>query len=423
MLIEIAGVSTSNKGAELMLVAIQEHFAAVGPDIQFAVDPQFGVYEERAGYRLRTMLPRAKIGRSRLASWLMPASFRRVFGLVAERDVDAVLDASGFAFGDQLGPDRTERFAEDVERWKESGKRVVLLPQALGPFQTPRVRQAFVRVLRAADLVVARDRVSFQHIADIGVSMQRVRLAPDITTVLPGLRDPGLVKRDDLALIVPNHRMIEKTSEADQAAYLPTLARCVSELHTQKLSAAILLHDAAVDEQLVEPLQRLLPAPLPVIRERDPRRLKGILSSAAFVIGSRFHALLGALSHGVPCLALGWSHKYITLLEDFCCTELLLTPGASDESIRGVVGRIVAGASRQDLVGRLAEAGATQRLKVEMMWQEIESVLGLHSEAPRPGSRATPSDALSRQLVDGPAARASRGTMAPVDAPLSVTAG
>src|SRR5438046_3065644 len=46
-LIQIRGVGTANKGAELMLLAIREHFDKVAPGrVRLAVDPWFGSYED-----------------------------------------------------------------------------------------------------------------------------------------------------------------------------------------------------------------------------------------------------------------------------------------------------------------------------------------------------------------------------------------
>ena len=138
MIIQIAGVGTENKGAELMFIAIKQHLAERDAKILLACDPGFGSYSERASYGLYSKLSTSRIGRSWLAVKLMPASFRLAYGLAGDRDIAAVFDASGFAFSDQFGPRRTERFAKDVMLWKKQGKKVILLPQALGPFETPR---------------------------------------------------------------------------------------------------------------------------------------------------------------------------------------------------------------------------------------------------------------------------------------------
>ncbi len=396
MILEVSGTSTNNKGAELMLVGIREHYAPDHADIRLAVEPWFGCFEDRAHYGLRTKLARTKFGRSALAMWLMPQSFRTAYGLVAEQDVHAVLDASGFAFGDQLGPERSERFARDVRRWKDAGKRVVLLPQALGPFDTPRVRRAFADVAEKADLVYARDQVSFQHLRGLGGTPEKLRLAPDFTNLVEGELPPGFEPQPRMACIVPNHRMLEKTSDGERAGYLPFLAACVQELLQIGLTPVIVLHDARIDESLVSPLQRLLGAPVPVIRERDPRCLKGILGCAHVVIGSRFHALVGALSQAVPSLGVGWSHKYEMLFADYDCANCVLSPLSTPVQIREAIRSVAEEPARSGLIGRLREAAAVQKRRTSEMWTEVDALLGVGVLSPATGGHG-----CARSIAEG----------------------
>jgi Polysaccharide pyruvyl transferase len=395
MIIEVAGVSTRNKGAELMLIAIADHYAAAGGMIELAVDPWFGTYRERAGYGLRTKLVPTKLGRSSLAMRLMPAPFRLSYGLAAECDISAVLDASGFAFGDQLGPERTEAFARDVRRWKGQGKKVVLLPQALGPFETPRVRRAFTEVLQLADLIYARDRVSYGHCSMLGGASRQLRLAPDFTNLVAGELSPGFEFPQRAAYIVPNHRMIEKTPGEIASRYVHLLADCVCELRNHGLSPCVLLHDSDVDESLVSPLAALVDGPLQVLRESDPRRLKGILGTAHVVVGSRFHALVGALSQSVPSLGIGWSHKYQMLFEDYDCAECLLSGAADLEQLQGALARIIGEPARSQTIQRLKRAADAQKQKTRELWSDVDALVG----APRLNSSGAGAGGLAARTV------------------------
>jgi polysaccharide pyruvyl transferase WcaK-like protein len=49
----------------------------------------------------------------------------------------------------------------------------------------------------------------------------------------------------------------------------------------------------------------------------DYMELKSLIGEMDFVIGSRYHALVSALSMGVPCVSLGWHEKYNDLLALF----------------------------------------------------------------------------------------------------------
>lgn len=54
----------------------------------------------------------------------------------------------------------------------------------------------------------------------------------------------------------------------------------------------------------------------------DPRKFKYILSNARWVISSRYHAVVGAVSSGVPAIAIGWNPKYESFLNLYGLKEL-----------------------------------------------------------------------------------------------------
>ena len=381
MIVEIAGVSSRNKGAELMLLAVMQHYANSQPELQYAVEPNYGPFEDRAARSLRTLLINRRWGRSTLAAKLMPAGLRRTCGIATLSDIGAVIDASGFAFSDQLGVRRVEEFARDVRRWKSNGLKVVMLPQALGPFQNPAIRSAFYEVIKQVDLIYARDRTSWEHLVDIGGKSANLRQAPDFTNLVEGVLPNKYVPQPKTALIVPNHRMVEKTEPREGAAYVPFLASCIDALAASGFKPTILLHDSHVDEGLVRPLQTACAVSIDVVREKDPIFLKGILGSAQIVVGSRFHALVGSLSQAVPCIGAGWSHKYQMLFEDYGCQDMLLQTTAPAQEIVDRVRRATEDESRRHLVSTLRESSLLQKQRVHAMWQEIDSLFGIKQQA------------------------------------------
>ncbi|ARA94415.1 hypothetical protein AWN76_015480 [Rhodothermaceae bacterium RA] len=375
MTLGIVGTSTWNKGAELMQVALQEHLRRRDPGVVLAVPGDFGSFEERAQYRLRYMLPPLRKGRAWLALQLLPMSLRRSFGVVVEDEVDAILDASGFAFGDQHPLQRTVRFAEDVERWRRQGKPVVLLPQALGPFEQPAMRAAFARVMRAATLVYARDPVSLEHARSVAPDAQNLRLAPDFTNLVKPL-EPEEIGSLNRACIVPNQRMIEKATSREEAdAYVPLLGTVVRAVEAHGVEPVLLIHGAH-DTPLVEGVQQHLGRSLPVIEERDPVRIKAELGRSRLVVASRFHALVSALTQGVPAIATSWSHKYEMLFADYGCPDLVLPVPADAEQVHAAVTRTL-GPEREGLVGTLQARAGAFMAQMRDMWQEVDGVLGI----------------------------------------------
>lgn len=371
MTIEVTGVNTWNKGAELMLVAVREHVRRRWPGARLVVDPGFGPYADRARHGLWLRPAFRKTGRSRLAFGLMPPSFRRLAGLVAPDEVDVLLDASGFAFGDQHPQERAVAFAAQVEAARAAGQRVVVLPQAFGPFTNPVGRDAFARIVRAADLVFARDEVSLGHARGAAGEAPHLRLAPDFTNLVK----PAPLPEEDVAWIVPNERMIEKAaSRAEADAYLPLLAACVREVERAGLRPRVLIHGRD-DAALAGGLARLVGYDLDVVREEDAVEIKRRLGSGRLVVASRFHALVSALAQGVPSIATSWSHKYEMLFADYGCAGLILPVEASEEEARTAVARTT-GPGRASLVAALEERGAGLLAQSRAMWDEVDAVLG-----------------------------------------------
>lgn len=107
-----------------------------------------------------------------------------------------------------------------------------------------------------------------------------------------------------------------------------------------------------------------------------PVQLKGVLGTARPVVGSRFHALVGALSQGVPVLAIGWSHKYDELLRQFDCPECLLTVHVAAK-LKDQLTTLVESPTREDLVARIQAAGQRLRSQIDAMWGEVDRVLGM----------------------------------------------
>ena len=54
-----------------------------------------------------------------------------------------------------------------------------------------------------------------------------------------------------------------------------------------------------------------------VEQELTSQELRFLIGICDYSVTSRFHAMISSLSVGVPCLVIGWSHKYQEVLERF----------------------------------------------------------------------------------------------------------
>jgi colanic acid/amylovoran biosynthesis protein len=298
-------------------------------------------------------------------------------GIVREAEVDAVLDASGFAFGDQHPLGRTLQFAEQVGRWAAAGKPVVLLPQALGPFESPEHAEGFRRIAAAAGLVFARDTTSLKAAQQVCNDPAKLSLAPDFTNLLK----PRLsVASDDSrrACIVPNQRMLEYAKdEREQTAYLSLLVVAVRELRVLGLEPVALQHGDD-DSELIKCLQESVEGGLPVQVLHSPFEIKRFIGECHVLIGSRFHALVSALSQGVPALATSWSHKYEELFADYGLPEVVLDANVSREALRDRLEKLV-GENRKSVVELIRRRALELERQTQDMWRAVDQVLALRS--------------------------------------------
>ena len=175
-------------------------------------------------------------------------------------------------------------------------------------------------------------------------------------------------------MLVPNVRMLDKTSEnvsENYAEYLTGLGQKLSS----KFEVKILSHceeDMTLAEQISDSLGL---SNNQILHHRDPRIVKGIIGSAAVVVGSRYHALQAALSQGIVAFALGWSHKYPDLFKSYSWSQGILDPLADAEMAYQYVVEH-SGAKRESICRVLQERSELLKQETIAMWDEIFEFLG-----------------------------------------------
>ncbi|MDC0278442.1 polysaccharide pyruvyl transferase family protein [Akkermansiaceae bacterium] len=371
MIIEISGTNTANKGAELMLCAVLAQLGSCKDISAIVVDRSFGSPVARAQYRLGLQLEIQKWGRSRLALKLMPGSFRKMVNVVREREVDVLLDASGFAFGDQLPLERAEGFLSRVRRAKAQRQKVILLPQAFGPFKSHAHASCFKRIIPLCDLIYARDRQSLAALQLLAPEAAQIQMAPDFTIgVKPELHAAGAASSERIA-IVPNDRMLEYAPSPEAAdAYVNTFAAACRVCLEQGLKPFILVHSGP-DQEVGRRVNAMVGAEIEILNLHDPVQIKRVLGECRLVIASRFHAIVSALTQNVPVIATSWSHKYEELLGEYGCAHTILDAyKADEEQVRNLLGGIT-GEAYSSLVGNIDDRNTEVKAAVAAMWEAV----------------------------------------------------
>lgn len=379
MLIEIRKAGFVNKGAELMLYAALHKMRSAYPGAQFAMapNPVTAPYQKRAelGFYQNASLQRFRIQWGPLAN-LVPKKVREMFGIVLSKDINVVLDAAGFSYSDQWGFRATSELARSSKRWKKHGAKVILLPQAFGPYKTPKIRDALKRAVENIDLIFARERESYQHLVDVLGELPKIKIAPDFTNLLEGTVPNAFDRKANRLCVVPNYRMIDKTTREQSEAYLPFLINCMQYLLEKDQAPFLLIHEGDNDLILAQKIVDAVKGPISIIREDHPLKIKGILGACEGVISSRFHGLVSALSQGVPSLATGWSHKYQMLFEDYGFDEGLMDVSMSEGEIRSKIDMIIDPEAKKNLQKKLQVKSDEIKKETEEMWRQVINCIG-----------------------------------------------
>jgi len=378
MIIEIRKAGFVNKGAELMLNAILEKIREVYPDSIIAMAPNLKStpYEKRAELRLfqKVSLWRHGVQFGYLGA-VIPEKIRKMYGIVLDKEVDIVLDAAGFAYSDQFNINNCLELANSCKRWKKNGTKVILLPQAFGPFSTKKIEKAMKVIVKNADLIFAREPISYEHLVRVVGEQEKIKIAPDFTNLLSGILDDDFNVDENQFCIVPNYRMIDKTSKEESEAYIPFLIKCVGYLLEKGKNPFILIHEGKNDLKLAKEINDAVGGLLPIVIESNPLKIKGIISACEGLVGSRFHAIVSALSQGVPAIATGWSHKYMMLFEDYGFSEGIIAVDSNRVEIKQKLDLIIDGESRESIKSILTSKSEYQKKLSNKMWQDVLQLL------------------------------------------------
>ncbi|MCE7059708.1 polysaccharide pyruvyl transferase family protein [Dyadobacter sp. CY343] len=374
-IIELRGVEFHNKGAELMLYAILEKLRQELPEAIFVMEKRGSApiaSQRKVG--IHTKLNMKKFGID-TAFWgqLIPMRLLRSTGFVLEKDIDVVLDGSGFAFGDFWGAEKAgTRLANHIENWRQQGKKIIMLSQAFGPFEDSALKEKMKIIVNNSNLVFARDKYSLSYLKNISATQNNIHLKPDFTNLLkgsvPDYYDPAKYE----VAIIPNNKLLESNTFNSRENYVEFLNEITEIITASGKSPYFLIHEGVKDLKLATDVNKTFIKEIPILTVENPLEVKGIIGKSYAVVTSRFHGLVSALSQSVPCLCVGWSHKYLALMEDYNFSEgLIKNDELSGESLKSKLELVLNPNSSDQIHKRLKEGSAVQKELSQSMWNMV----------------------------------------------------
>lgn len=376
MVIKIKGVGFVNKGAELMLHAILGQLKARLPQAKIVMSST--KTETRQKLRALHILPfeyweKLNMRVEKISNYI-PSKICKICGVVTFKDVDAILDASGFAYGDKLGASYSVKMAASIRRLKEKNTKIVLLPQAFGPFSNPAIKKAFASIVENAAAIYARDTESYNHIVNLAGMRENIKKAPDFTNLVEGINDTKYSDKKNRVCIIPNYQMLKKTHPDAGEKYIKLLRKIIIRLIAKGETPFVLIHGGSKDVFLSSKILEGI-KDVEIINESSSLVAKGIIGCCKAVISSRYHGIVSGLSQGVLTFGTEWSHKYRALFEDYNFPEGLLPLDLNGSEIENLIEFACGGTGKEQLKEKIIAASEVQKKLVLKMWEEIIKII------------------------------------------------
>ncbi|MCM8769107.1 MAG: polysaccharide pyruvyl transferase family protein [Candidatus Omnitrophica bacterium] len=376
VVVEIRGIGTGNIGSVMMLLTLLEQIQS--PKIKFTVCPQEASCEytfySKLGLFPKFSFAYKKVQLSELGKFL-PRKWRRLYGLVINEEVDVIVDTSGFAYSSLWGENPARILSQDSRRYKKLGKSLILLPQAFGPFQSPKIKNYMREIIENATLIYARDIYSYTSLKEIK-DAPNIKICPDFTILMKGVLPPYFNREKHQICVVPNQRMKDKTDRPGR--YIELMRQIITQIQSERMTPFFLIFGGDEDVQVAREINALLNNPLEIINETNPQLAKGIIENSRALIGSRYHSLVCALQAGVPVIGTGWSHKYYFLFQEFKATDRLIDINLSGQEIRENVSRLLKEAESLSVNPEVSRERERVEAEVKKMFREVLEIILSH---------------------------------------------
>lgn len=304
--VEIKGIGFPNKGAELLLCAVLEQIKA--REMTACMEP-YSPFSYKINYPVVTKTSIYKWGVNILFPFnFLPSYITNRLGFVKPHQVDLILDASGFAYGD----DWSISLAKSRILSEKTSARIILLPQSLGPFTKKDSIKVARNLAKKANLIYSREVIGCEYFEEAtGV---KPLTCPDITF---NLKIDNTNLENHGVLIIPNFQVEKREGKA----YIQNLVSIVNFILKSERKVTLLNHEGVKDQLICEEIKRRISLEtrkeLEILSPSNGLEAKKIIAGAELVITSRYHGLISALSQQVPVACYGWSFKYNDALSRF----------------------------------------------------------------------------------------------------------
>lgn len=339
MYIQIDGAGFVNQGAALMIFSIMESLKKNFSKVKFVMGNGWSVdksLERRAGlYQI------AEFEKVKLKDF--SETELENYGLVRRESVSIIIDAGGFQYGDSwlkfYSSKSNKEIKDYYESYKKNGVKIILLPQAFGPFKEKLSQERMKIVHEYADLIYAREASSLNFLTELLGNSTKIKVAPDFTNLLKASPSLDLVDRIKGTIgIIPNNKMMEMNNGDLASQYFPFLENLIRFFLEKNETVFLINHEGRNDQEIINELKSKFDTneSLKILGISYAPSVKAAIGQCKLLISSRYHGAISGISQGVPTFCTSWSHKYQELLNDYELNNNLLDISSVDDSLKKI---------------------------------------------------------------------------------------
>lgn len=330
-----------NRGDQLMIQSVMEQIRKYEPHAQILVRKH--VFEQNPTFCIQNRLyplelKNTGIRRSKLYAWIVNMLLRDEW-INTPRQVDLILNCRGYYIADKWIKDEYDvaSIKSFYKQFNKKGRRLIMLPQAFGPFENEYSKKAINIIYEQADMIYAREQQSYEYLSKVCSNTVKIKVVPDFTCLCPEEQYPSIqLPKKEYVLLIPNARMVDKTSANVSNSYLNFLIQIVKDLQEQGENVYLLNHEGTGDEQLMHEINEKLDVELPILTNLSGSEIKALIKNSKLLISARFHGVVSGLTQGVPTLCTSWSHKYGELLREHGCEGNMLDVNDISSSLKTI---------------------------------------------------------------------------------------
>ncbi|GAO31475.1 polysaccharide pyruvyl transferase family protein [Geofilum rubicundum] len=234
-----------------------------------------------------------------------------------------VLDiGEGDSFSDIYGEQRFININTPKKLFRLLGKKIMLLPQTIGPFKNVLLAKEAKKSIEKSSVVMARDRLSYDYVIN-NTLQKRVKELTDMAFFMPYTKRVFSNGKINVGLNISSlmwHGGYTKNNQFGFKVDYAQLMRAVIDYFFSQQNVQIHLvphvldlnshiendYEVALSIEEEYNTDRITIAPFFL----DPVQAKNFISGLDFFTGARMHACIAAFSSGVPVYPVAYSRKF-----------------------------------------------------------------------------------------------------------------